>query len=169
MDVSHIKLLLLDIDGVMTDGLITIDDTGRQMQQFHVRDGTGIVAWQRCGLTVGVLSGRSPRSAVHRLTELHVDLIELGHSDKLIGFENLCRRAGVIEDEVAYIGDDLADLSVLCRVGFPIAVADAVPEVREVAEYVTDTPGGHGAVREAVEYLLRSMNRWDDVLERYGM
>ena len=169
MDVSHLKLLLLDVDGVLTDGGIYLDDVGRQTQRFHVRDGTGIVAWQRCGLTVGVLSGRSPRSVVHRMAALNVDLMELGVKEKLIGYENLCRRGGVQDEQVAFIGDDLIDLPVLCRVGFPIAVADATAEVRNVAQYVTKAAGGQGAVREAIEFLLRSMNRWDEVLERYGM
>ena len=164
-----IRLLLLDVDGVMTDGSVFIDDDGRQSKRFHVRDGMGIVAWQRCGLEVGILTGRSSRAVAHRAAELGITLLEQGAADKLIGFENVCRRTGFAPEQVACIGDDLADLPVLCRAGYPIAVADAVEEVRQAACYVTTAPGGHGAVREAIEHLLRQMDRWDEVVDAYGV
>jgi YrbI family 3-deoxy-D-manno-octulosonate 8-phosphate phosphatase len=169
MAVRTIRLLLLDVDGVLTDGSIIIDDHGRQIQRFHVRDGLGIKAWQRCGLSVGLLTARRSRAVTHRANELGITLIAQGAASKLVTFENICRRAQVTAEEVAYIGDDLADLPVLCRVGYPIAVADAADEVRQVAHYTTRARGGRGAVREAVEHMLRGMELWDGVVESYGL
>jgi 3-deoxy-D-manno-octulosonate 8-phosphate phosphatase (KDO 8-P phosphatase) len=170
MAITDLKLLLLDVDGVMTDGSILMDETGRETKRFYVRDGSGIVAWQRCGLKVGILTGRPSAVTTQRAKELGIELVSQGKAMKKVeAYEDLCSRAGVQEAEVAFVGDDLADLPVLCRVGFPMAVADAVDEVRGVARYITRHPGGRGAVREAIEYLLKGMGRWDEVLERYGM
>ena len=169
MAVADIKLLLLDVDGVLTDGSIWLDDEGRQMKRFHVRDGAGIRAWQRCGLQVGILTARSSRAVTYRMQELGVTLISQGASDKQQGFEDICSRVGLTADQVAYVGDDLMDLPVLCRVGYPIAVADAANEVRQVAKYVCNRRGGSGAVREVIEHLLKTMERWDEVLDAYGL
>ncbi len=169
MQPDQIKLLLLDVDGVLTDGSIWIDESGRETKRFHVRDGLAIKAAQRCGLTVGLLTARNSRATTHRAAELGIDLIEQGASDKLIAFENLCARLDVEPQDVAYMGDDLADLPVLTRVGFPMAPADGAEEVRQVAKFVTHRSGGHGAVREAIEHLLKASGRWDEVLEQYGL
>jgi 3-deoxy-D-manno-octulosonate 8-phosphate phosphatase (KDO 8-P phosphatase) len=119
---------------------------------------------------MGVLTGRASPITTHRMLELGVDMIEQCTAmGKLEAFEDLCRRAGVEAEQVAYIGDDLADLPVLVRCGYPMAVADAVAEVREVAKFVTTAAGGRGAVREAVEHLLKQMGRWGEVIEGYGM
>lgn len=164
-----IQLLLLDVDGVLTDGSILLDSDGRDLKRFYVRDGSAIVMWRKCGLKVGILTGRPSLVTTHRAAELKIDLVSQGKAmEKLAAYEDLCRRAGVTDERVAYIGDDLADLPVLRRVAYPMAPADAVEEVRGVAKYVTERPGGRGAVREAVEHLLKKMNRWNDVLERYG-
>lgn len=168
MALTGIKLLLMDVDGVLTDGSIWMDDTGQQLKRFDVRDGLGIRAWQRCGLEVGILTSRSSRALAHRAAELGIGLIEQGAADKMIGLENICRRQELDERAVAYVGDDLPDLGVLCRVGYPIAVADACEEIRQVARFVTQARGGHGAVREAIEHLLRAMGRWEEVLDFYG-
>ena len=165
-----IQLLLTDVDGVLTDGSILVDTAGRETKRFHVRDGSGIVAWQRSGYQMGVLTGRPSVITTHRMMELGVEMIEqCSAMGKLEAYEDLCRRAGVEDEQVAYIGDDLADLPVMVRVGYPVAVADAAAEVRSVAKYVTETPGGRGAVRETIEHLLKGMGRWDEVLERYGI
>lgn len=170
MTIPDIELLLLDVDGVMTDGSILVDEAGREVKRFHVRDGMGIVAWQRLGLQVGILTGRPSAVTTRRAAELGIELVSQGDvMEKLIAFENLCKRAGVEEERVAYIGDDLADLPVLARVGYPMTVSDAVAEVREVAVHVTKAVGGRGAVREAIEHLLRGMGRWDEVREHYGL
>ncbi len=169
MNLTQIKLLLLDVDGVLTDGSILLDETGRQIMRFHVRDGLGIKAWRQLGLQVGILTARSGRALTHRAAELGIELVEQGAGDKLITFENICRRIGVLPEQVAYMGDDLADLPVLCRVGYPMAVVDAADEVKQVAQFITTKPGGRGAVREAVEHMLKAMDRWDEVLESYGL
>lgn len=169
MQYDNIQLLLLDVDGVLTDGSLLIDEAGRTVHRFNIKDGMGIRAWQSCGLNVGLLSARSGRAVTLRARELDIDLMTLGAADKLTGYENLCKQIGVTDEQVAYIGDDLNDLPVLCRVGLPIAPADAAAEVRQVAQLVTEARGGRGCVREAVEYVLKKKGLWDQVLERYGL
>ena len=170
MAIADIKLLLLDVDGVLTDGSIIIDDAGRETKLFHVRDGMGIVAWKKLGLEVGVLTGRPSRVTTLRCAELGIELVEqVSASEKLVAYERLLKRAGVSDEQVAFMGDDLADLPVLVRVGYPMTVADAVDEVRGVVKHITRERGGRGAVREAIEHLLHGMGRWDEVLEHYGM
>jgi 3-deoxy-D-manno-octulosonate 8-phosphate phosphatase (KDO 8-P phosphatase) len=170
MPLPNIKLLLLDVDGVLTDGSIILDSTGGETKRFHVRDGMAIVMWQRLGLRVGLLSGRPSVVTTLRAAELKIDLVSQGKaSEKLKDFEDLCRRAKVTAEEVAYMGDDLADLPVLLRVGFSMTPSDGVEEVRSAVKLVTQARAGRGAVREAVEHLLKGMNRWDEVLEEYGL
>lgn len=169
MNFDQLKLLLLDVDGVLTDGSIFIDDDGRQTKRFNVKDGQGLAAWRKLGIKTGILTARVSRAVTHRADELKIDYLTQGASNKLIGFENLMAELQMNPDEVAYIGDDLTDLPVLTRVGYPIAPADAVAEVRDIAHYVTAARGGEGAVREAVEHLLRKMNRWDEVLDLYAI
>jgi len=166
----NIKLLLTDVDGVLTDGSIIIHSDGTESKRFFVRDGSAMVAWGKCGLELGIITGRASAVTTLRARELKVDYVEQCHAmGKVESYEDICKRAGVTDDEVAYIGDDLADLPVLTRVGYPIAVADACEEVREVARFTTTKHGGRGAVREAIEHLLKSMGRWEEVLERYGL
>jgi 3-deoxy-D-manno-octulosonate 8-phosphate phosphatase (KDO 8-P phosphatase) len=170
MTLQDIELLLTDVDGVLTDGSIVIDSHGTEVKRFHVRDGAGMVAWTKCGLKLGIITGRPSPVTMLRAAELRVDFVEqCGAMSKVTALENICQRAGVEPSGVAFIGDDLADLPVLTRVGYPIAVGDAVEEVRGVAKYVTRATGGRGAVREAIEHLLKGMGRWDEVVEEYGM
>lgn len=165
-----IKLLLTDVDGVLTDGSIVIDSEGRELKRFHVRDGMGIVAWQKLGLQVGIVTGRPSSITALRAAELNIDWVaQAGAMEKIAGYERICREAGVDDDEVAFIGDDLADLPLMRRVAYPIAVRDAVDEAREAAKYVTTQPGGRAAVREAIEHLIKQMGRWDEVLARYAI
>ena len=164
-----IRLLLLDVDGVMTDGSILMDEGGREMKRFYVRDGSAIVMWKRLGLQIGILTGRPSEVTARRAGELGIELVSQGKAmEKLSAYEALRDRAGVADEHVAYLGDDLADLPVLRRVAYPMAPADGADDVRAVAKYTTDKPGGRGAVRDAVEHLLKGMNRWNEVLERYG-
>lgn len=167
MNAANIKMIVFDVDGVMTDGGIYVDDRGTEMKRFHVRDGFAVRAAKAVGLKIGVLTGRSTGAVNLRMTELGVDVLMQGCSDKAIGFENVCRQASVLPREAAYVGDDLIDLPAMLLCGYPIAVADAVDEVRAEAEFVTQKPGGHGAVREAVEHLLKLQGKWDEVVERY--
>jgi 3-deoxy-D-manno-octulosonate 8-phosphate phosphatase (KDO 8-P phosphatase) len=166
---AAIKLVVLDVDGVLTDGRIVIDDRGGECKNFHVRDGLAIRAAMDVGLRVGVLSGRTSRATALRMEELGVDLCIQGSAHKAVGLETLCQRAGVLPEESAYVGDDLVDLPALVRCGYPIAVADAISQVRAVARYVTAARGGHAAAREAIEHILMAQGRWDEVVERFGV
>jgi 3-deoxy-D-manno-octulosonate 8-phosphate phosphatase (KDO 8-P phosphatase) len=167
-DLSKIRLLILDVDGVLTDGRIIFDSAGHETKEFHVRDGSGLKYWIRSGGQAAILSGRESQIVLRRAEELGVTLVEQGAQDKLPGLERLLVAAGCTAEEAAYIGDDLPDLPVFHRVGFRVAVADAVAEVRAAADYVTQAPGGRGAVRETVELLLKAQNRWPRIMERYG-
>ncbi len=164
---TAIKLMIFDVDGVLTDGSIILDDQGRESKRFHVRDGFAIKAVMSLGLRVGVITGRASRVVTLRMQELGVQLYLQEVHDKAIGLETLCARAGLEAQEVAYMGDDLIDLPAMLRCGYPMAVADAVVEVREVAKFTTQTRGGHGAAREGIEHILRSQGRWKELLEKY--
>ncbi len=166
-DFSRLRMIVFDVDGVLTDGSIIVNDQGQEAKRFYVRDGLGIRIALRLGLKVGVLTGRSVRAVTLRMAELGVDLVQQGSSDKAVGLETLCQRAGVLPEETAYVGDDLIDLPALLRCGYPMAVADAVAEVRAEAQYITTAVGGRGAAREAIEHLLKSQGRWDEVVDRY--
>lgn len=164
---AAIKLLLLDVDGVLTDGSIVYADDGTEIKRFHVRDGSGLKFWQRAGNRAAIVSGRTSKAVEMRAAELGVSPVLQGRPDKLPAFAEVLALTGLRPDEVCAIGDDLPDLPVLRRCGLAVAVADACPEVRAAAHYVTAAPGGRGAVREAVEWLLKSQGKWDDVLTFY--
>jgi len=164
-----IKLIVFDVDGVLTDGAIIVDDHGVESKHFHVRDGFAMRAAMAMGMPIGIITGRMSRVVSLRMTELSVPWVQQGAKDKGAALETLCQRAGLQPDETAYVGDDLIDLPALLRCGYPIAVQDAVEEVRAVAKYVTQTPGGRGAARDAIEHILKAQNRWDELLEQYGI
>jgi 3-deoxy-D-manno-octulosonate 8-phosphate phosphatase (KDO 8-P phosphatase) len=157
---NRIKLLILDVDGVLTDGGLLIDPTGREWKRFHVHDGLALVAAQRAGLHVAVVSGRASPAVTQRMAELGVHEVYQGVSDKAEVVRALIERLGVSAAEVAAMGDDLADMPVLRLVGVRLAPADAAPEVRRAAHWVSRRAGGQGAVREAVEMLLRARRAW---------
>jgi len=168
MDVPEIKLLLMDVDGVLTDGSILIDSNGVETKRFFVRDGSALVAWRRSGRLAGVITGRPSPVTTIRMNELGIDCVQQCDAmGKAEAYERIKTETGVGDDAIAYLGDDWADLPVLRRVAYPMAVADAGEEVRGAAHYVTQAPGGRGAVRDAIEHLLKSMNAWDDVLQAY--
>ena len=160
----QIELLVLDVDGVLTDGLIHIDDTGVETKTFHTRDGLGLALWMRLGGDVAIITGRSGMSVRHRATELGIRHVLQGVSDKAPALGKLLRELGLHASQAAAIGDDLADLPMLRLAGYPMAVADAAPEVRDSASFVTVRPGGRGAVREAIEHLLKAADRWEEAL-----
>ena len=162
-----IKLILLDVDGVLTDGSILIDGDGHETKRFNVKDGLGIKAAQVVGIRVGIVSARSSRPTARRARELGIDPIMQGVEDKAAAMADIARAVGVKPAAVAFLGDDLADLGVMRRVGYPMAVADAAEEVRAVAKHVTAAAGGRGAVREAIEHLLKAMGKWEAVLAKY--
>jgi 3-deoxy-D-manno-octulosonate 8-phosphate phosphatase (KDO 8-P phosphatase) len=164
---SRIRLMLFDVDGVLTNGEVVMHADGSESKAFHIRDGAAIVWAQRAGLTVGLLSARSSGATSHRAAQLAVRIVEQGVKSKLTAYERIIRDARVEDADVAYMGDDLLDLQVLARVGLSAAPADAAPEVRERVDWVSPTAGGRGAVRELVELILRAQQRWDDVLRQH--
>ena len=165
---EKVQLLCLDVDGVMTDASIVIDDLGHEAKRFHVRDGTGIRMWMHMGLHVALITGRRGMALRHRANELGVRHVIQGSVDKVADFRALIAELGLYASEAAMLGDDLPDLPLLKVVGYPMAVADAVAEVRDAAEFVTLRPGGHGAVREAIEHLLRAKNSWEQAKQLFS-
>ena len=164
---ARIKLLLMDCDGVLTDGGLTLLENGDEQKTFHARDGHGIVLLHRAGLKSGIISGRSSSFVQRRARELGIEYVFQGSLDKIKDFEELLGQAGVPENEVAFIGDDVTDIPLMQRSELAVAVADAVEETRSVAHYVTRLSGGHGAVREVVEIILKSQGRWHELMRRY--
>jgi 3-deoxy-D-manno-octulosonate 8-phosphate phosphatase (KDO 8-P phosphatase) len=164
---SRVRLLLFDVDGVLTTGEVIMHADGSESKGFHIRDGAAIVWAQRAGLMVGLLSARSSGATAHRAAQLAVRIVEQGVKSKIAAYEQIIRDAKVDDRDVAYMGDDLLDLQVLARVGLSAAPADAAPEVRERVDWVSTVAGGRGAVRELVELVLRAQQRWDDVLRQH--
>jgi 3-deoxy-D-manno-octulosonate 8-phosphate phosphatase (KDO 8-P phosphatase) len=164
---ARIRLLLFDVDGVLTDGTVVMHADGSESKGFHIRDGAAIVWAQRAGLTVGLLSSRSSGATAQRAAQLAIPIVVQGVGSKIEAYERIVRDAGLSDDAVSYMGDDLIDLPVLSRAGLSAAPADAAPEVRERTDWVSSLPGGRGAVRELIELVLRAQSRWDDVTARY--
>jgi YrbI family 3-deoxy-D-manno-octulosonate 8-phosphate phosphatase len=165
---AKIELILSDVDGVMTDGGIQLLDSGEQFVKFHIRDGMGVRLWREAGKRFGILTGRNLESIRRRAADLWLDIVRLGVDDKLPAVDELAAELGVNREQVCYIGDDLLDLATIRAVGLGVAVADAVEDVRRAAKYVTSVPGGHAAVREVVEVILKNTGRWDEVIKRYA-
>ena len=164
---AQIKLLCLDVDGVLTDGGIAIDDAGHETKRFHVRDGAALRMWARLGYETAVITGRNGMALRHRLRELGVRHVVSGSKEKGAACEALLGEVGIAAGAVAMIGDDLPDLPILRRCGLPIAVRDAAQEVLDIAKFVTARPGGSGAVREAVEHILKGQGRWTEAVRTF--
>src|SRR5258705_12209972 len=164
---SHVKLLLMDCDGVLTDGKIWILENNDDQKTFNTRDGLGLGLWHRAGLKSGIISGRSSSAVERRAQALGIEYVCQGSADKTKAFEEILAKAGIDEAEVAFIGDDLTDIPAMRRSEFAVAVADAVPETRARAHYVTKARGGEGAVREAVEIILKAQGRWNELVAKY--
>lgn len=162
-----IRLLLLDVDGVLTDGRIFYDNHGVETKAFDVRDGHGLKLLQRAGLEVGIITGRSSEVVSVRAKELGIDIVYQGVKDKLIPFREILAARSLAAEEVAYVGDDVVDLPVLRRVGFAATVADASEDVRPLVHYVARSCGGRGAVREICELILKRTGLWQQVAGRY--
>ncbi|MFO7155549.1 MAG: HAD hydrolase family protein [Pseudomonadota bacterium] len=156
-----VELLVLDVDGVLTDGGLYYGPDGEALKRFDVRDGHGIVLCRDAGLPTAILSARVSPAVEARARELRIPFVLQGERDKGTGLDRLLRRCGLPAEALAYIGDDLNDLPVLARVGFSAAPADARPEVRERVHYVCESRGGHGAVRELCELILRAKGLWE--------
>ncbi len=171
---KRIRLLLLDVDGVLTDGLLYYGPDGRggtvENKGFDSQDGIAMRWVQEfAGIPVGWISGRESPAAAERARLLGVRYLYQDRLAKLGPYEEILHQSGVAERDICYVGDDLTDAPIMGRVGLPVAVANARPEVKALARYVTRQPGGRGAVREVVELLLRAQGRWDAVLRKYGL
>lgn len=164
---KQIKLLLLDVDGVLTDGRIIFDSNGIESKFFNVKDGHGIKLLQRAGIEVGIVSGRSSQVVANRAAELGISRVFQGALDKLAVYWEILADTGLDDSQVAFMGDDVIDLPILSRVGFAAAPADAVEEVLPHAHFVARNRGGWGAVRELCDLILKAQGAWDEVTARY--
>ena len=164
---AKIELLLLDVDGVLTDGSIVYTDAGEELKRFHVRDGSGLKLWHLAGKRSAVVSGRKSPAVARRAAELGIAPVFQGAPEKLPALGVLLTETGLRAEQVCAIGDDLPDLAVLKRAGLAVATADACAEVRKAADHVTASAGGRGAVRDAVEWLLKLQGAWPELLRRY--
>jgi 3-deoxy-D-manno-octulosonate 8-phosphate phosphatase (KDO 8-P phosphatase) len=156
---KRVRLLLCDVDGVLTNATVFISEE-REMKQFHIRDGLGLVALRRQGLKVGWISSRPSPATTRRAKELKIDFLRQEKGSKVCVVESLLAKTGFRWDEVCYVGDDIVDLGVMKRAGVAVAVADAVTEAQAAADYVTSAGGGRGAVREVVELILKAQDKW---------
>ncbi|HEY8410118.1 MAG TPA: HAD family hydrolase [Pyrinomonadaceae bacterium] len=164
---ARIKLFLMDCDGVLTDGRIWVLEGGEDQKAFNTRDGLGLELLHRAGLKSGVISGRVSSALSRRAEKLGMSYVRQGCENKEQAFAEIVADAGVTNEEVAFAGDDLNDIPLMLKSGLALAVADAAIETRNHAHYVTEASGGHGAVREIVELILKSQDRWDDLIEGY--
>ena len=167
VDYAGIELLVLDVDGVLTDGRIVLTPAGEEIKAFHVRDGSGMKFWKRLGKKLALISGRGSQAVARRAEELGVDAVRLNAKDKLPAYEAILAEMACSQHQTCVIGDDITDLPLLGRCGFFVAVADAAEEVRRRAAYVTKLPGGAGCVREVIELILKKAGRWDEIMARY--
>lgn len=163
----HLRLLLLDVDGVLTDGTISLTGAGDERKSFFIRDGAAIVWAQRSGLEVGLLSGRASNATAVRAAELNIRIVVQGQLDKRSAFLQIAGEQGLHADQIAYMGDDILDLPVLQLAGLSAAPGDACDDVRRRVHYVTNAHGGRGAVRELIELILRGRGQWGAVIDRH--
>ncbi len=166
-DLSQIQLLILDVDGVLTDGGIVVHSDGTESKRFSVLDGHRIKMWQRSGGLVAIISGRETAATTIRAKQLGISMVKQGCLKKLPVFEQLLEEVGIQPEQAACVGDDLMDIPLVRRAGFGVAVANAADELKEYADFVTQRAGGNGAVAEAIDYLLKKTKKWDELMERY--
>jgi len=164
---KKIKLLIMDVDGVLTDGRIIYGSDGTEFKSFHVRDGHAMKLANRAGLKMAIITGRDSEIVTRRGEELEVDFIYQKVFNKLEVYEKILQENNLKDEEIAFIGDDIVDLPVMRRVGLSIAVEDAVEELKQESLLITKNPGGRGAVREVIEYILKARGLWENVTRRY--
>jgi len=165
---SRIRLLVLDVDGVLTDGSIVYDASGSQIQSFHVHDGLGIKLLERAGVHTAIISSRKSAALDRRAEELDIRFVFQGISDKLAAYGEIASELGISDEETAYIGDDWVDIRMLRLAGLAVVVPDAPEPVKNYAHYVTGKPGGRGAVREVCDLILRARGKWGELLNQYA-
>jgi 3-deoxy-D-manno-octulosonate 8-phosphate phosphatase (KDO 8-P phosphatase) len=164
---ARLRLLLFDVDGVLTDGTVLLHADGVESKAFHIRDGAAIVWAGRAGLRTGVISARSSAATTRRASELKMHVVAQGVADKRAAYEDILVAQGLTDADVSFMGDDLLDLPILVRTGLSAAPADAAPDVRARVHWVSTEPGGRGAVREFIELVLRARGQWDAIVEPY--
>ena len=162
---SKIRMLVLDVDGVLTDGKLYFDHAGNELKAFNTRDGLGMKALQRCGIEVAVITGRKSEAVAHRMSQLGIKHVYQGREDKLNAFQHLLDITGLDEYEICYAGDDWIDLPVMMRAGLAISVADAEERVKEHAHWITQRNGGDGAVREMCNLILAAQGKDQIILD----
>jgi 3-deoxy-D-manno-octulosonate 8-phosphate phosphatase (KDO 8-P phosphatase) len=164
---KNIKLLILDVDGVMTDGSIILDNQGNEIKTFHVRDGHGIKMALKAGVEIAIITGRESRVVERRALELGIKEVYQKVMNKVDAYEKMIKKYGLKDEEVAFIGDDINDLTLLRRVGFSVAVADSDSHIKKLVDLVTEIGGGKGAVREVIDLILKAQGKWEGVAEKY--
>jgi len=164
---KNLKLLILDVDGVLTDGKLFFDNEGNEYKAFHARDGHGIKLLRQTGVEVAVISGRKSNSVALRMKNLGIELVYQGHENKIAAFNEIIEKMGILPEQAAHVGDDLLDLPVMIRVGLAIAVNDANFAVKQRADWCTTMPGGYGAVREVCDLIMQAQGRFDEVVDMY--
>lgn len=164
---ARVRLLVLDVDGVLTDGRIIMDHKGREIKAFDVRDGHGIKLLREAGIEVAMLTGRNSQVVQKRADDLGVLWVRQGVHDKVAAYAKIAHEAGIKDEETCFVGDDVVDIPLLRQVGVPVVVADGAQEAKRFALYVTQSAGGRGAVREVCDLLLQAQDKWEEILRRY--
>jgi 3-deoxy-D-manno-octulosonate 8-phosphate phosphatase (KDO 8-P phosphatase) len=164
---KKLKLLILDVDGVLTDGKLFFDHHGNEYKSFHARDGHGIKLLRQTGVEVAVISGRKSNSVALRMKNLGIEHVYQGHENKRAAFNEIIEKIGITSEQAAHVGDDLLDLPIMIRVGLSIAVSDANFAVKQRADWCTTLPGGHGAVREVCDFIMQAQGHFDEVVNAY--
>lgn len=164
---AHIQALVLDVDGILSDGFLSFTNTGDEIKSFDIRDGLGMKLVQKAGIKVAVITGRSSQIVKHRMDSLGVDVVVQGREDKGVALKEVCKQLGLNPSDCAYMGDDWPDLPALMMAGLAVTVPNAHIEVRRRADLVTQAYGGRGAVREFCDILLKANNAYDDLLQHY--
>ena len=163
--IKKIKMIISDIDGVWTDGSFYKGTDGQEFKKFNVNDGVGVAMAKAAGYKIAFISGRYSPATEYRAKELNIEDVYNGGLNKITAYEELKRKYNLIDSEIAYVGDDLIDIPVMEKVGIPIAVANAIMNVKEISTYITKTAGGYGAFRESVSWIIEQQGRMDDVLK----
>ena len=164
---QKIRMIIFDVDGVLTDGGVYIGAEGELFKAFNIKDGMGIALWQRAGLKTAIITGRTSKMLEQRAVELHITEFRQGCIDKRDAYKEIKEKHSLTDEEIAYIGDDLIDLPVMLQVGLAAAPADAVVDVRDRAHFVACKTGGHGAVREVLEFIMKSQGLWRDIVNTF--
>lgn len=164
---KKLKLLVLDVDGVLTDGKLFFDNDGNEYKSFHAQDGHGIKMLRQTGVEVAVISGRKSNSVALRMKNLGIEHVYQGHENKIAAFNEIIEKIGITPEQAAHVGDDVIDLPIMIRVGLAIAVNDANFAVKQHADWCTTSPGGQGAVREVCDFIMQAQGRFDEMLNVY--